>query len=760
MSGCGGSGQETKKEPGTTIQNGYSISIDKTVVDFVYNYKDGGSDAIFVNVSFKGDGVLVGYPEGSEHLQDWLTVETITSGSSSATFKIDWKNNGGVGLKSGVLRFVTGSVKEKKEIYTDLMVNYIFEDDLVISVDSLNIGPDSNEGLRKFGEVFEMESRSSTGEIFTIQSLKLDWETKSSQPWLKLRSIYNRYDSKREDVFITIDSKYAKIGHNTGEINIESVDGTKKYSVKVNLYLDEPETYMALEDHAKDLEFDGFKGEVLKTQNFGLCFFNEFENASFTFEAEIEKTPGLSIVKSSYDMGPTCKAYYLVMDTTQYNLPFESKELVINALFPGKKVAYKSDIKIFVDEVKFGLSHYSGSHSITRGDKSKASFAVQTTATKLSEFSATAQHQWIDVGVKNNTVEYEINTEKLPVGLHSGKIYIQGSNLQLIFNVNVSVVDKLDEKNYFQIDARNATLNNYGQEILTSFSKTEPLVYVAYNEGYHGGKNKGIFSVNYLNGEIEKINLDESVAVASFSVSASGEYIYILDSVSNEFISYSLLNRKVVKTLNFENIDVHEFVVPFMHFGIEYVEIAYKGIYDSSNWERVSDSIGLKVDKVAPSGSYYLDDSTLMRLIFRESKNKFESELVGAVSNYGSGFSNDSSRVFSFDGGNVNKPLYIYRIQQDGLVNERSVNPYVRGAILNSLGDLILYKDSEYHEERLVVIDKNNEVANEIFIKDVSRLTYQGLQDVKVLTVSPDGLKILVFSIDGFIHVFNTYKSQ
>ncbi|MEJ6475931.1 hypothetical protein [Pseudoalteromonas piscicida] len=775
LSSCGGSGQETKKEPGVTIQDGYSISIDKTEVDFVYNYRDGGSDAIFVNVSFKGDGVLVGYPEGSEHLQDWLTVETVTSDSSTVTFKIDWKYNGGIGLESGVLRFVTGSAQKKKEIYTDLKVNYIFEDELVVSyasdtLDSVTLGNGYSKigdeyqsrggSPHKYGETFEVFDEFIISEkTFSVESQALDWEITTSQPWLKIDTYKADYQNK-EFVSLIIDSQYANIGDNTGEVIINSVDGTKQHTVKVNVYIDEPETYIWLEDYVKQIEFDGFKGELLKTKSFGLCFHHDLESLIFIPEAQIEPTPGLSLVKSEYKTDRGCYTYYLEMDTTEYTQPFESKEFVINALFPGKKVPYKLDVQVFVDENKLGLSHYSANHTIAKGEKSKASFVVQTTAGDISEFSVTTPQQWITFEVKDSTVEYEINTEKLDLGLHSGKAYIQNGNSQLIFNISTSVVDKLDERNYFQIDASEATLINYGNAILTSFSKTEPVVFVLYNKDIHSNDNKGIFSVNYLSGKIEKLNLGENVEVVSFAVSSSGEYMYILDSKSSEFLTYSIPKGEVVKKMEVEDVSESETVVPFMHFGIEYVQIGYQGVYDTSSWEKISDYINFSVDKIAPSGSYYLDGYGVSRLIYRESKRRFDSEYLWSTRYYAYGFSHDSSKVFSGRYGNSNTPLYIYNIQSEELVNEREISPYTRHAIFNSLGDLIVHKDTSYDEERLVVINRDNSVINEIFFKDVKPLYYHSLTDVETLSVSPDGLKILVFSDDGFIHIFNTYREQ
>lgn len=133
---CGGSGGGGSS---------YEISTDVAEVKFNFYAGDTDSKSENVIVSFKGDGVIVGYPPG-EPEPFWLDIETVTSSTTKATFKLTAQYNDfftDPGVYSVDLRFLTGKEDGSQIEYEEVTVTLTVKE--IPEPLSFSIHPSSND---------------------------------------------------------------------------------------------------------------------------------------------------------------------------------------------------------------------------------------------------------------------------------------------------------------------------------------------------------------------------------------------------------------------------------------------------------------------------------------------------------------------------------------------------------------------------------------------------------------------------------------
>ncbi|MES2822010.1 MAG: hypothetical protein V4732_00310 [Pseudomonadota bacterium] len=100
IAGCGGSGGKSDGVAAT------SISLDKTSLSFTAATGQ-AAPAQIVNVTYKGDGVVVGFAPGVAQ-PNWIVIEQQSASATSVTFSIATNNLAPLGTFTSTIRFVTG----------------------------------------------------------------------------------------------------------------------------------------------------------------------------------------------------------------------------------------------------------------------------------------------------------------------------------------------------------------------------------------------------------------------------------------------------------------------------------------------------------------------------------------------------------------------------------------------------------------------------------------------------------------------------
>src|SRR5690606_33304672 len=129
---CGGGGGGGDNGGGQTGK--YSISLSKSSVELSAAYEQWEYVTQDIDVTYKGDGVIVGTLPGAI-LPPWLSIsDGVPAGSGKARFSLSANAYGlALGTHRTTLRFVTGSEDGENIVYKDLSVVLTVQDQ--ISVD-------------------------------------------------------------------------------------------------------------------------------------------------------------------------------------------------------------------------------------------------------------------------------------------------------------------------------------------------------------------------------------------------------------------------------------------------------------------------------------------------------------------------------------------------------------------------------------------------------------------------------------------------
>ena len=173
LTACGGGGGGGNSG-GVGGQSGkYSITLNTSSVTLsavegqeVYVTQD-------IDVTYKGDGVIVGTLPGSL-LPLWLNVsDGMPTGTGKARFSLTADASGlAVGRHSTTLRFVTGAEEDEDIVYKDLAVVFTVQDQISIDVEEITLN-----------QIFPSES-SAASLISISDASQVGWRIRSDVEWL------------------------------------------------------------------------------------------------------------------------------------------------------------------------------------------------------------------------------------------------------------------------------------------------------------------------------------------------------------------------------------------------------------------------------------------------------------------------------------------------------------------------------------------------------------------------------------------------
>jgi IPT/TIG domain/Viral BACON domain len=211
-SGGGGSGSKT------------SISVNPTSLEFT-TIMGSSSTPTPVNVSFKGDGMLVGYPAGSTD-PGWLTVSVSESYTSPVTVNVQVHAFGKpAGTYRTTLRFVTGKEDGSNVVYKDVPVTMIVEEGASISNESLSFT--SLEAVPAENKSFNITTKSASEWSLSVQY------SSTETNWLTLSQSSGNL-SANGSTSVTVSTKGIKQGAHTASIVLKDKSGSTIDSLNVN----------------------------------------------------------------------------------------------------------------------------------------------------------------------------------------------------------------------------------------------------------------------------------------------------------------------------------------------------------------------------------------------------------------------------------------------------------------------------------------------------------------------------------------------
>lgn len=166
LSACGGGGDSQ--------DNRTSISLSVAKADFQQQVNTLPPSSIVVDVQFKGDGVVVGYPPNVAEAR-WLNAQVVSSSQTTAKVELKIVQILSVGRYSTTLRFLTGKQDGSNLNYVDLPVTaeiYPEFNATAPALDFVQIIGDEQNTLPKAG--FEI----------AIDGLKSNWTISTNVDWL------------------------------------------------------------------------------------------------------------------------------------------------------------------------------------------------------------------------------------------------------------------------------------------------------------------------------------------------------------------------------------------------------------------------------------------------------------------------------------------------------------------------------------------------------------------------------------------------
>jgi hypothetical protein len=221
LSACGGSSDKSKN---------YTISADTTKISFSNEIITEFDDTIAIEVTFEGDGLLVGYAPDSQPV-GWLNFRTENVTANSATIHIDLTNADliNIGKYSTKLRLSTGKLSEEDVI----LVHHDIDISLLIWQANINTELISFRGT--FGDT------AIASQTFDIVSEANEWALTSDVNWI---SFDTNTGTGNATVTVTPDiSLFSLAQLATGNITLTEVTTGDTKTIPIELGLDNQYLY-------------------------------------------------------------------------------------------------------------------------------------------------------------------------------------------------------------------------------------------------------------------------------------------------------------------------------------------------------------------------------------------------------------------------------------------------------------------------------------------------------------------------------------
>lgn len=227
LTACGGGGGS--RNPGSnggesSSSGAYSISLDKTSINFSGTTDGEYSSSALVKVQFKGDGVIVGYPPNVPEVT-WLTVTTESSSATTANFNVRaiWGNS--PGSYSTTLRFVTGKADGSNLKYVDLPIKLTVKEGFSAGASETQFN------FQSTGRV--VSAISPVSYQINIVGDDSDWKI-SSDSWITVDKAAGK---GKASVKVSINPALANYGENEGKITVTDSVSKRSFDFKVHYRL-------------------------------------------------------------------------------------------------------------------------------------------------------------------------------------------------------------------------------------------------------------------------------------------------------------------------------------------------------------------------------------------------------------------------------------------------------------------------------------------------------------------------------------------
>lgn len=213
LSACGGS------ESGN---DEYSIDLDSSSLSFIYVLGETDPAVQTVSVSFKGDGLLVGYPP-SINQPSWLDIDEADPSDTSSPVDIEFSINTyglDIGSYQTTVRFVTGNVDGSTVKYEDMPVSLQVVNRIGVSSSALDYSYIYAPAADPLDQTIDI-----TGD-------GLSWTASPSESWIMLDSSSGTAPST---LGIDINTNGLAAGQYSATINIDEASSSHRETVSVSL---------------------------------------------------------------------------------------------------------------------------------------------------------------------------------------------------------------------------------------------------------------------------------------------------------------------------------------------------------------------------------------------------------------------------------------------------------------------------------------------------------------------------------------------
>lgn len=242
VSACGGGGGTSTAAPETNNTGGtgggnYSISLNKTSLTFTGNTDGNVSAGIEVRVTYKGDGVIVGFPPNIDTAY-WLDVTTRDYTATTATFLVAASPSYSAGEFSTTLRFITGKEDGSATRYIDLPVTFTVSESF--STYSAQPSPFSFSSVGR-----DSSNLSDVAYAINIVGADSQW-TVASEDWI---SVSPTSGNGQATLTVTVDPNIAQYGTNLGTIEISDSVSGNSFSYNVRYQMDHASVSVDTSEH-------------------------------------------------------------------------------------------------------------------------------------------------------------------------------------------------------------------------------------------------------------------------------------------------------------------------------------------------------------------------------------------------------------------------------------------------------------------------------------------------------------------------------
>ena len=229
LTACGGGGGGGNSGGGGGQSGKYSISLSKSSVELSAAYEQWEYATQDIDVTYKGDGVIVGTLPGAI-LPPWLSIsDGVPTGSGKARFSLSANAYGlALGTHRTTLRFLTGSEDGENIVYKDLSVALTVQDK--ISVDREEI---------YLNQLIPAENFADTSIEVSSIGQQLGWSIESNVDWLSFSPASGTGSSI---VNVAVDSNALPAGTYTAEVTVVA-DNQTEASVSVTLNIEARHVY-------------------------------------------------------------------------------------------------------------------------------------------------------------------------------------------------------------------------------------------------------------------------------------------------------------------------------------------------------------------------------------------------------------------------------------------------------------------------------------------------------------------------------------